>query len=372
MDKFDRILRAMEEDNLFADRELRERNTAHARIINLEDLYADRAETRNQALDDWLAELDDMFGRDTWRRTDVWESEQYVFGGSPLAWYQPITYYRQDAGIYLTDFGIWLYTRKIQDWQPTPQLFAWSYPTSMCVAAAIELLISHEVFHHDVEWFAIRQNATHSSRVLYDEYNQKIYNSGAPLEEALSTAEMQFAFMGKRGAQFPGDACAHVISMLYDELPTLAPGYNQADAYLTRRRNSLGRRELAASINQLTRTPNLKTSVPAFSIGKGSLADYFRHNVLLVPANGATAAAAPTSVFPFSVPSKDIKRLLKKTGYFESNLGAGSHSVWQHPSLPAVTLPDRREFEGYQVLRNIRDSLGLESFEELKVQAAKA
>jgi predicted RNA binding protein YcfA (HicA-like mRNA interferase family) len=129
---------------------------------------------------------------------------------------------------------------------------------------------------------------------------------------------------------------------------------------------------LAASINQRTPSPKTIPLGATFNIGKGLLSDYFRENFILVPIASMKGTVAPPKSMAFSIPSKGIRRILTKKGFQKTELGKGSHEVWTHDTRPSVTLPARKEFEGFQVLTNIRDSLGFESLHELREAAKRA
>jgi predicted RNA binding protein YcfA (HicA-like mRNA interferase family) len=372
MDKFLKILEELRgSDLLYAKRESR-LGERQGYALDLEALN-NPAESLLRKFDGWLASLNEKFGQSENPEVAGWPSEGSESGvAQPLAWYQPLSYFHESAGIYLTDYGIWYYTKRIKDLyikQNKQQLFRTplNVDSNQLISAAIQILLSHEAFHHDVEWFALKQSSTHERHWLYPEYDINVYHKGDPLEEALATARMQLQFQNKNSeATFGAELCENVIQCLFEEVPSLPLGYSRANQFTTVRSFRQGLRELSASVNQSSFTPRISQFGAHFGIGKGALSDYFRANVILVPWDLGSGTVLPPDSMAFSMPSRDIKRLLLSRGYWETNLGAGSHRVWKHKTLKAITLPERGNYEGYQVLKNICKSLGLVDFEALR------
>jgi predicted RNA binding protein YcfA (HicA-like mRNA interferase family) len=330
-------------------------------------------------LDSWIHGLDAIFGKSEVPENAGWHSESDENNlTQPLAWYQPLTYYHETAGIYITDYGIWTYLNGIRSRYlelNEQQLFKTplDIDSNQLILAAIEALLAHETFHHDVEWFALKQGATHASHWIYPDYDSHEYKKSDPLEEALATARMQLHFASRPVRSIFGESySSEIVNYLRDEVASLPRGYSNANAYNTRKTFEQGRRELAASINQTTIHPRYLRSMPHFGIQKGVLSDYFRENVILVPWGTAAGSVLPPDSMAFSMPSRDIKKLLKSRGYWETQLGNGSHRVWKHKTQKAITLPERGNFEGYQVLKNICKSLGLDGLEALREATKEA
>jgi predicted RNA binding protein YcfA (HicA-like mRNA interferase family) len=372
MDKFSKILDELRSSDLLHTKRESRLGERQGFALDPESLI-NPTERELGKFDGWLVSLDEKFGHGENPEVAGWPSEGNESGDAqPLAWYQPLSYFHETAGIYLTDYGIWRYAQGIKNLyiqQNKQQLFRTplNIDSNQLISAAIEILLSHELFHHDVEWFALKQGATHKTHWLYPDYDTNVYDKGDPLEEALATARMQLHFRTKSvEATFGAELCANVIQSIHEEVPSLPPGYSRANHFSGLQSFRQGLRELSASINQISLTPRFKRTGAHFGIGKGGLSDYFRANVILVPWDFGSGTVLPPDSLAFSMPSRDIKRLLLSRGYWETNLGKGSHRVWKHKYEKAITLPERGNFEGHQVLKNICKSLGLDDFEALR------
>jgi predicted RNA binding protein YcfA (HicA-like mRNA interferase family) len=375
MDKFTKLLSLLREADLLKPKRESRIGERTGFALDIESLKNPTQRNLGK-LDGWIQNLDEIFGKADNSETVGWRSESDESGGTqPLAWYQPLTYYHETAGIYITDYGIWTYVNGIRNRYlqlNEEQLFRTplDIDSNQLILAAIEALLAHEAFHHDVEWFALKQGATHANHWIYPDYDARVYKKSDPLEEALATARMQLHFASKPVRSIFGESySSEIVSYLHDEVASLPRGYSNANSYNNRKTFEQGRRELAASINQTTIHPRYLRSMPHFGIQKGVLSDYFRENVILVPWGTAAGSVLPPDLMAFSMPSRDIKKLLKSRGYWETQLGNGSHSVWKHKTQKAITLPERGNFEGYQVLKSICNSLGLSDFEALREAA---
>ena len=375
MDKFTKILGLLREADLLQPKRESRFGERTGFALDLDSL---RNPTQRDLgkMDSWIQNLDEIFGKAEVSENAGWRSESDEISlNQPLAWYQPLTYYHETAGIYITDYGVWTYVNGIRNRYlqlNEEQLFRTplDIDSNQLILAAIEALLAHETFHHDVEWFALKQGATHANHWIYPDYDSLVYKKSDPLEEALATARMQLHFTSKQvRAMFGESYSSEIVNYLHDEVATLPRGYSNANFYNQRKTFEQGRRELAASINQTSIHPRFLTSLPHFGIQKGVLSDYFRENVILVPWGTAAGSVLPPDSMAFSMPSRDIKKLLKSRGYWETQLGNGSHRVWKHKTQKAITLPERGNFEGYQVLKNVCKSLGLNGLEALREAA---
>lgn len=372
MDKFTKILGLLREADLLQPKRESRLGERTGFALDLDSL---RNPTQRDLgkMDSWIQSLDGIFGKAEVSENAGWYSESDEINlTQPLAWYQPLTYYHETAGIYITDYGIWTYLNGIRARYlelNEQQLFKTplEIDSNQLILAAIEALLAHETFHHDVEWFALKQGATHSHHWIYPDYDAHVYKMSDPLEEALATARMQLHFTSKPVREIFGESySAEILNYLHDEVASLPRGYSNANLYNQRKTFEQGRRELAASINQTSIHPRFLKSMPHFGIQKGPLSDYFRENVILVPWETSGGVALPPDSMAFTLPSRDIKKLLKSRGYWETELGKGSHRVWKHKTEHAITLPGRGDFEGNQVLKNVCKSLGLPNFEALR------
>jgi hypothetical protein len=377
MDKLEKVLGTLEKQDLLRERR-ESRSVGRAGYALDFDSLFDPDPQREAELEDWFDRLNSTFANSGFDNESLWESEGHDKSGvMTLAWYQPLSYHKEEAGIFITDLGIWKYANAIRrqvrlEASASHQASTTVIPANICIALAIEILLLHETFHHDVEWFTLRLNTLHAEHFLYEKYDRMVYAKSQKLEESLASARMQIGLSSKQNKQRFDQVWLQAKNLLQMSAPNQPTGYNNANRYQTPTAHADGRRELAASINQLNPVPKTIALGETFGIGKGKLSDYFRENFLIVPIERAGGFIVPPESMTFSIPKKDIGRMLTKRGYFNSGLGKGSHDVWKHNHLPAITLPTRREFEGYQVLNNIRESLGIESLNELRREAQRA
>ncbi len=369
MNKLSRILGVLDERDLLEGAHVSRAQESSSYALDIESILNPNDEQK-ALIAKWYQDLDDLFSSTRDEPLLGWGREHSDgTNGVSLAWYQPLTYYREYAGIYLTDYGIWWYASAIrngiglglfEDLEPSPE-------DHICVSIAVEMLLLHETFHHDVEWFSIKLNSIHNSPRLYSAYDRQVYKNSEPLEEALATANMQLGLSSRENvSKFNSTLINQARAILQLDLATAARGYRDAQIYSSKSSFNFGRRLLSASINQLD--PNPRTYPGGFSIsmGKGLLSDYFRNDFTVVQIAKGSEIAPPPGSLSFAIKAKGVESLLCAYGYFRTDLGKGSHTVWKHQTLRPVTLPNRRDLEGYQVLKNVRDALNFESLEELR------
>lgn len=70
-------------------------------------------------------------------------------------------------------------------------------------------------------------------------------------------------------------------------------------------------------------------------------------------------------VNPLSISSRDLEKLIKKSGYLEAAGGKGSHRKFVHETLPTIILPNSRESLSPAVLRSVSRTLGIGSIRDL-------
>ena len=377
MNKLQKVLSTLWEQDLLSDQRP-SRLEGHTGYALDMDALVDPTPEQTGQLEYWFDQLNQTFEGSDFHGEAYWEAEGHSASGVlTLAWYQPLTHYHDQAGIFITDYGIWKYASAIRRGEGLePALFHYSDPSNIpahiCIALAIEILLLHETFHHDVEWFTLRLATINKEHFLYRKYDSDVYVQSGKLEEALASARMQTGLNTplNRG-RFPS-VWRQAVDYLAERAHTQPSGYKEANLYNSPAKHSRGRRLLAASINQLTPNPKTILLGPTFNIGKGYLSDLFRENFTFVPIQGTNGIVAPPKTMAYSIPSNDIRRILTKRGFEKTRLGKGSHEVWTHEDRPSVTLPERKEFEGYQVLTNIRKSLGYGSLDELREAAKQA
>jgi predicted RNA binding protein YcfA (HicA-like mRNA interferase family) len=376
MDVLDKALSQLFEADLWREPIMHRDSPAESFAFDQEAIH-NPSESQARDIDDWLDSLERLYGNLNIDDANTWGNENGPGTPVTLAWYQAITHYRERAGIFITDLGIWYYAALLQrkyteNWKKDNSIGPSRLPGNVRMAWALEVLLEHELFHHDVEWFSLKLNPIHNEQNLYDSYCRVVYSASGPLEEALATACMPRAMASARTKALFGSKIPEIGQLALEErIPRLPKGYNEGDKYLRNEEFKVGKIKLSAVINQLSPKPVFTYWPKSFMIGKGGLAKYLRDNAVIVPSFLNVGSVKPPISISFSVSSKAIEKLMRKIGYEVSNKGKGSHTVWQHPTLRAVTLPSRREFEGYQVLKNICESLGYETLHDLRKAVSK-
>lgn len=377
MNKLQKVLSNLWEQDLLLERRPSRLAEHTGYAIDMNAILNPTVEQAAQ-LEYWFDQLNQAFEESDFEAETYWENEgPSATGLLTLAWYQPLSFYQDQAGIFITDYGIWKYASGIRRGEgledtlfhdPDPI----TIPANICIALAVEVLLLHETFHHDVEWFTLKLATIHREHFLYRKYDEEVYSQSQKLEEALASARMQVGLNTPQNRHRFEIIWKQAVDLMAARAHAQPIGYKDANSYNSPAKHSLGRRALAASINQLDPNPKIIPIGPTLNIGKGFLSDYFRDNFTLVPIGGKNGSVAPPKSMAYAMPSKDIRRLLARRGYRKTGLGKGSHEVWTHDLLPGVTLPERKEFEGYQVLTSIRDALGYGSLDELREAAKRA
>ncbi len=316
------------------------------------------------SINDWLDSFDnEVFFND--------DDETGPF--EKLAWYDPISFHGLDAGIYITVEGLGLYGARIRR-----SLRATSSTTDLgriSLLAAHHVLLCHELFHHRVEWFAFKiGNSFQVNGVdTYRKYQQCVYLPHANpydddlLEEALASASMIHLLKQLGGNQlFAKAELDSIRTALKAGFPSKPPGYRRAVDYISPKNYKIGLLNLGKSIHDsslhVSSQPILK---PNFAIGSSTLDKYFIGSVQFV-SHGNSNTTPQFPVLGLSVPQRKITELLKRNGYQPTSRGKGSQTVWVAEGKPSITLPQRSDQEGYKVLQNVANSLGLDNLRELQ------
>jgi hypothetical protein len=338
-------------------------------LVYVYDLYDAEMheESTEKKYSDWIDTFDKVESPD-------WDSES----GSDLetlAWYEDISRYGPKSRIVLTDRGIGIYASIIRR-----NLLSSKVAVADCnrksIVAAIEALLAHELFHHRVEWYALTLTNSFflnkSNRYL--DYHSKVYAqlrkplSDDLLEESLATAAMIL--------NFPKDSKIHSLSqdeieMVKEAIKSLIPhkpkGYRKGVHYLTPAEFKQGKLNLGATILNASQTKvSFVKGLPIVDFNKSKLDKYYREfwDLELTGSSGVSPTSIPP--FAFSLDGNKLKRYLAGEGYSDSGFGKGSHQVWKAPNRPSITLPQRKNYEGNQALKNVVRALGLKNLRELE------
>ncbi len=320
--------------------------------------------TIENSINDWLDSIENDHRFDDSEETGPFEK---------LAWYSQITFTGLAAGIFVTIEGLGFYGSRIRR-----ALRAHS-PSSdggrVSLLGAYYVMLCHELFHHRVEWFAFKigNSFQRDGFQTYSDYWRKVYFPHANpydddlLEEALASAAMIHSLASVAGKNlFTNAELTAIKTALKAGFPHKPRGYRQAINYVAPKSFKVGLRNLGKSIHDsalfVSTQPFIK---PSFAIGASSLDKYFINTVQVV----STTDSVRAYNFPpigISVPQTKITDILKRKGYEPTARGKDSHTVWESPGKPSITLPHRSDQEGYKVLQNVAKSLGLEGLRELQ------
>jgi predicted RNA binding protein YcfA (HicA-like mRNA interferase family) len=334
-------------------------------FLDLEELLKpDISEDRLRELEAWLDWPEEDPG--AWTRGGNGKLET-------LAWYQPITFHGPDAGIFITLRGLRIYGSRILrglNTMPSPPRDA----GRIAFLGAIGQLLAHEVFHHQVEWMSMRFDFTFGrpqwnplvSR--YEEYFRKVYehdfNHPGALEEALASASESVEFP-KAVHRFKFDSAIkkRIRSSIESSYATRPPGYKDAMKYLNPMDYAAGIGDLLAKVYSPSAHWLAGGFGPLMGVQRSELSKYFFESWRLV-ADAPQSAPNPPP-FSLSVPDRGLKRLLEREGYLPSDQGKGSHEVWKKPQAPIITLPKRKDQQGYQILKSVAVNLGFKDIRQL-------
>lgn len=265
-----------------------------------------------------------------------------------LAWYLPFHYYGTASGIYIHESAILEFTGSILSYVPEHQR---ELPSVVAGAArsALWALFSHEAFHHKVESFATRLELLDYRR-RYCEYTTGVYGklvgSDGLIEESLACAEMIRRRSETAHRRVTPDAAFYASdTMLRAMIPSLPPGYNRGVDMVIDYAYQAARNLLSSQVDEAVEHP--QRNVREWSLNPDLYRGFLncrRITYVVVPqGQDPVLPWYDESLRPFSVPTKQIKKLLKARGFVElsGKRGKGSHTVYSHPATEVfVTLPD--------------------------------
>jgi predicted RNA binding protein YcfA (HicA-like mRNA interferase family) len=236
---------------------------------------------------------------------------------------------------------------------------------------SLSVLYLHEAFHHKVESFAIRAEVVRRQKI-YLPYNDKVYgpliNTDELMEEALACTEMYTRLKEKtfrRGVST--EIFRATQSMLEDWIPTLPPGYRMGLAVLDLSSFEDERDGLLSQINEGAISPMQHWEEWGIAPQMTRALFSWREIAYVLIPKGQTSLVPwfSEAVNPLSISSRDLEKLIKKTGYSETPGGKGSHRKFVHESMPTIILPNSRESLSPAVLRSVSRSLGIGSIRDL-------
>jgi hypothetical protein len=263
------------------------RDWREIRFHGNEFLHNEFLDLEERALEDWFESANE---------TDAAWSDESRGGFETLAWYQPLSFYGKSAGIYITVRGIrYCGSRFLR------ALKRGGIPRSEAIRAsfvgAIVQLLTHEGFHHKVEWMAIRLDGTFGLRRLggmhgsgnsrYIEYHESVYrpmfSSPGALEEALASASEYRDFPTHLGSHSFNPLTRKLIRQEIRESYSSRPnGYQDAPGYISKGDFAAGAAELIGQINKPRSTGPVERDLPLLGLQRSELSSFFANTWTLV------------------------------------------------------------------------------------------
>ena len=317
----------------------------------IQDIY-DSSTARPDAGDAHGITATDSAGLD---EPSIWEA---------CAWYQPITFYGLNWGIYMREDCVISFSKEISFWLAdyktnlTPRTFA-----GICIRSAILLFYLHEFFHHKLESAAIKM-AVIRRTAPYPKYFRNVYRAtlgtDSCLEEALANADA-YRRLGEKTycGIFEGGVLGTLRSYLRDiRMPHEPPGYRCALQYLSELNNRAGKDALIGQLSEAS----LNTQQPStdWAGAPQLLRALFsaKSNLYLLVKKGQKPLV-PTRVLNFQVGDKQVIKKAIKMGYREvPRHGKGSHTKLKSKGRPTLIVPRGKHLSS-GTLQSLKSSLEL-------------
>jgi predicted RNA binding protein YcfA (HicA-like mRNA interferase family) len=287
-----------------------------------------------------------------------------------LAWYAPIHRFGLNWGVYIYEESVFKIAAQIATYLRPGRLIDASTARQL-MRMSLSVLYLHEAFHHKVESFAIRTEVVRRQKI-YLPYNDNVYgpliNTDELIEEALACTEMYTRLKEKT---FRIGVSTEIFratqSMLEDWIPTLPPGYRMGLAVLQVSSFEDERDGLLSQINEGAISPIQHWEEWSIAPQMTRALFSWREIAYVLIPKGQTSLVPwfSDAVNPLSISSRDLEKLIKKTGYSETPGGKGSHRKYVHASKPTIILPNSRESLSPAVLRSVSRSLGIGSIRDL-------
>jgi predicted RNA binding protein YcfA (HicA-like mRNA interferase family) len=287
-----------------------------------------------------------------------------------LAWYAPIHRFGLNWGIYIYEESVFKIAAQIATYLRPGRVID-PLTARQLMRMSLSVLYLHEAFHHKVESFAIRAEVVRRQKI-YVPYSDNVYlplvNTDELIEEALACTQM---YTRLKESTFRRGVSTEIFnasrSMLEDWIPTLPPGYRMGLAVLDLSTFEDERNGLLSQINEGAISPVQPWQewkiAPQMT---RALFSWKEIAYVLIP-KGRTSLVPwfSESVNPLSISSRDLEKLIKKSGYLEAAGGKGSHRKFVHETLPTIILPNSREALSPAVLRSVSRTLGIDSIRDL-------
>lgn len=287
-----------------------------------------------------------------------------------LAWYAPIHRFGLNWGIYIYEESVFKIAAQIATYLKPGRVIDVRIACQL-MRMSLSVLYLHEAFHHKIESFSIRLEVVKRNKV-YLPYNDDVYmplkNTDELMEEVLACTEM---YKRLKEPTFRRGVSVEVFNatryMLEDWIPSLPPGYRMGLDVLDISSFEDERDGLLSQVNEGVIFPGQhweewkiapQMTRAFFSLGEIAYVLIPKGHISLVP-------WFSENVSPLSISTRDLEKLIKKSGYSETAGGKGSHRKYVHETLPMIILPNSRESLSPAVLRAVSRTLGVRSIRDL-------
>lgn len=286
-----------------------------------------------------------------------------------LAWYQPIHFYGENWGIFYKEEAIVRIAKNV--FARINLKFTTLSPEMLIhqsIFAAIQILYLHEVYHHQVEAFAIRNHLV-TNRCSYETYSNNVFwgtrNATPHLcrEEALCHAnalrKINQALSGKLSKEVSSSAKLTTLQIINTGVgPYAGAGFLTSEPDFT-----IAESHLKSQIQEGIVTPAGETT--RWKLENKLLSPLFlKIPQFVVPQ--ATPQVHLPGVMHLTAPRRGVVKLLSDQGYREVSGGKGSHTKYEKPGSPMVIIPKGKELS-QKVLSDTAKSLGMKMHDFAKL-----
>jgi len=261
-----------------------------------------------------------------------------------LAWYQPMHFFGNKWGIFITEEGIRKIAVQVARFMPSGTRIS-PFLVKALIRAGFTALFLHEQFHHKIESFGIRLHVIEKTS-RYLPYKRNVYRktlgTDDNLEEALANAD---AFRMVKTAPYSrclGKTVGNALQKYLEwHFPFDPPGYRMASHYLTKPRFNRAMNLLQSQVQDA----NLHPRGPHWD---WELANRLHESFFKVDDGLPLKVVKPglgvrplLPVLPYrSISSREMIRVAENEGYTIINgAGKGSHVRMGKTGCRSLTIP---------------------------------
>lgn len=333
--------------------------------VNWDLLFPSQTNNNNIFWDLDLNEIDQEFLNDISRSLES-SSPQANEKGEPLewdvlAWYQPMHFFGNDWGIFITEEGIRRIAIGVARFMPAGTPLS-SDLVKKLILAGFTALFLHEQFHHKIESFGIRLHVIEKiSRYL--PYKKNVYRptlgTDDNLEEALANADAFLRITNLPYSEFLGNQVGMALKKYLEwNFPFDPPGYRKAVNYLTKYKFNNALNILQSQIQEAKLAPGAPSS--DWKLANRLHQSYFKVSDYLwtVVKPGYRRPLLPISPYK-SISTREMIKVAENHGYtIKKNAGKGSHVRMEKHGFPSLTIPGNCRDLSVKVTKSTLKTLG--------------